>query len=76
MENANARAENLAGAANVELGEVIFINSFVGGGGFVDPYARGYGGGGGADLASVPIASGQLTVIVDVNVTYQISPAE
>ena len=75
MENAEARAANLAGAANVELGEVLFINSFVGSGGFQDQFARGLGGGGAAE-SSVPIASGQLTVIVDVNVTYQITPAE
>ncbi|KAA3642347.1 MAG: DUF541 domain-containing protein [Chloroflexi bacterium] len=76
MENAEARAQNLAGVASVELGEVLFINSFVGGGGYFDPYTQGLGGGGGADLASVPIASGQLTVTVDVNVTYKIVPAE
>lgn len=76
VQNAEERAQNLAGAANVQLGEVLMVSSFVGGGGFVDPFARGLGGGGGSDVATVPISSGQLMVSVDVNVTYAMAPSE
>jgi len=70
LKNAAKQAQELAGAAGVEIGEIQTIS-------FTDSQAyplydgRG-GGGGGADAAAVPIQPGQLTFTVTVNVTYAI----
>lgn len=71
LKDAKSKADELAAAAGVSVGEIQTIS-------FTDsqPYplydGRG-GGGGGAEAASVvPIATGQLTFVVTVNVTYEI----
>jgi uncharacterized protein len=70
MKDAEKQAKELAGAANVTLGDIQSIN-------FYDntpiPFAAGKGGGAAvADAAAVPIQTGQLTFTVTVNVTYAI----
>ena len=67
--NAEERAEFLAEASGAELGELVTISTYFGGGGFPAPFAEaaiGMGGGGG----QVPVSPGSLVVQVDVNVVY------
>lgn len=66
--DARERAAQLAEAVGAELGEVIIVNEAVSGGFPTFEYA-GLGGGGGAG----PIEQGQLTVSVQVEVTFSIS---
>ncbi len=69
LDDARARAEQIAGALDVELGEVVNIAEGVS---FVPVMQNGIGGlGGGAD--SAPIAEGMLSVEVQVTVTYLIA---
>jgi uncharacterized protein YggE len=68
VENARARAANRAEQMGVTLGDAVVVSEGSGGG---IPYpafeaAVAYGGGG------LPISSGQLTVQVQVNVTYKV----
>ncbi len=71
LADAKAKAEELSAVAGVSLGEIQTIS-------FTDsqPYplydGRGGGGGGGEAASAVPIATGQLTFVVTVNVTYTI----
>ena len=70
VKDAKVKAQELADAAGVKLGEVQTI-------GFFDsvsyPVYNGKGGGGGAAAeAAVPIQPGQLTFTVTVNVTYEL----
>lgn len=69
VKDAEAKAQELASAAGLNLGEIQFI-------GFSDsqpyPIFGGKGGGGAAAEAAVPIQPGQLTFTVTVNVTYEI----
>ena len=70
VKDAKEKAQELADAAGVKLGEVQVIS-------FYDstpyPVYEGKGGGGGvAAEAAVPIQPGQLTFTVTVNVTYEI----
>ncbi|NWG08147.1 MAG: SIMPL domain-containing protein [Chloroflexi bacterium] len=69
VKNAEARAQELADAAGVSLGEIQTI-------GFYDsapyPVFDGKGGGAAAEAAAVPIQPGQLTFTVTVNVTYEL----
>lgn len=69
VKDAEAKAQELAGAAGLSLGEIQSI-------GFSDsqpyPIFGGKGGGGAAAEAAVPIQPGQLTFTVTVNVTYEI----
>lgn len=70
VNDATAKAQELAGAAGVELGELQFV-------GFSDsqpyPVFDGRGGGGAvSEAAAVPIQPGQLTFTVTVNMTYEI----
>ena len=69
--DAQAQAQELAEAAGVSLGEIQTINFYENS---VYPVDMGKGGGGVAyDAASaVPIQPGQLTVSVNVNLTYSI----
>lgn len=70
VENARERAEVLAAAAGVELADVLSIQTYLGGGTPI-PYektlvmAEGAGG-------SVPVATGELQITVDVSVIYEI----
>ena len=72
--DANTQAKALADAAGVKLGQVSNINVSVS----TPPQPLynaygGMGGGGGMAAAPAPISSGQLTINVDVYVTYEIS---
>ncbi len=69
--DARAQAEEMSAAAGVELGEIQSINFYESS---PTPLDMGKGGGGAAyDAASaVPIQPGQLTIAVNVNLTYSI----
>ena len=68
--SARAQAEELAGLAEVELGEIISISSF---GGYPMPFAQGLGGGAMAEAAaSVPVSPGLLTISIDVSMVFEI----
>lgn len=71
VKDARAQASELAAAAGVSLGDLQSVN-------FFDTIPTpattvyGKGGGGGADVPSVPIQSGQMTLTVNVTMTYLI----
>ena len=69
VKDANAKAQELAASAGVELGELISVS-------YLDspvyPLYDGRGGGAAAEAAAVPIQPGQLTFTVTVNETYAI----
>ncbi len=70
VEDAQKKADELALAAGVTLGEVQSINEF---GGVPVPVFEGKGGGDfGATSDQVPISLGQLSLTVEVSVTYNI----
>ena len=71
MTNAQARAEVLAEAAGVELADILSLQTYLGGSRPI-PYGSGY------DMAvqeaamSVPVSPGEMQIMVDVNVIYEI----
>ena len=70
VDNAQVKAEELALAAGVTLGEIQSINEF---GGVPVPVFEGQGGGGfEATSDQVPVNLGQLSLTVEVTVTYHI----
>jgi uncharacterized protein YggE len=70
VENAQVKAEELAQAAGVTLGEIQSINEF---GGVPVPVFEGLGGGGFETTTDqVPVNLGQLSLTVEVTVTYHI----
>lgn len=69
VKDATEKAQELAGAAGVELGELQSI-SFLDGQPY--PVFDGKGGGAAAEAAAVPIQPGQLTFTVSVNLSYAI----
>lgn len=70
IEDAQVKAEELAQAAGVTLGEVQSINEF---GGIPVPVFEGKGGGGlDSSAAQVPVSLGQLSLTVEVTVDYNI----
>jgi uncharacterized protein YggE len=70
IEDAQVKAEELAQAAGVTLGEVQSINEF---GGIPVPVFEGKGGGGKeSSVAQVPVSLGQLSLTVQVTVNYNI----
>jgi uncharacterized protein YggE len=71
VKDARTQAEELAAAAGVTLGNVQTVNFYnTVPTPIINAYGKG-GGGGGAE-AAVPIQSGQLTLTVTVNMTYEI----
>lgn len=70
IENAKERALEIAGVAGVELGELLSIN--VSSYGNVQPMYDSKGGGYSTALSSTPIASGQLLITADANLTYEL----
>jgi uncharacterized protein YggE len=70
IKDAQERAQELADAAGLSLGEVQSISFFDSG--MPYPIFDGKGGGGGAMEAAVPIQPGQLTLTVSVSMTYEI----
>jgi uncharacterized protein YggE len=70
VEDARAKAEELAGAAGMTLGPVVAISE--GTVPIVSPmYARG-GAGMAMDAAATPVEAGSTTVAVDVQITYEL----
>jgi len=70
VDDAQKQAEELAEAAGVGLGRVQSISTF---GGYPVPLYEGKGGAGPMpQAAEVPISPGQLMLMVDVNVVYEI----
>ncbi len=71
VQNARQQAEELAGYAGVDLGEIQNISFYDS---FPSPIldAYGKGGGGVAAEAAVPIQPGEMTLQVTVNITYEI----
>ncbi|MCB0190063.1 MAG: SIMPL domain-containing protein, partial [Caldilineaceae bacterium] len=70
IDNANAKAAELAGLTNVTVGQVLSVSEIIGNSGFYGAAntsaAFGLGGGG------TPIAAGELQLSVQVQVTYAI----
>jgi uncharacterized protein YggE len=70
VENAQSRAETLAGAAGASLGEALTISTFTGGGGRIvyeqSVAADAMGGG------NVPVSAGQLEVVVEVMMEFEL----
>ena len=70
--NAQTRASALAAAAGADLGEVLKIESFIGGGGiFMEMEARAFDMAAGGESA-VPVSPGEMQIQVDVTVTYEL----
>jgi len=71
VENARNQAQEIADAAGVELGELMYVNIYYSGTTY--PQYEGKGGGGmySADL-SVPVSAGKMVVTAEVNMTYKI----
>jgi hypothetical protein len=73
MQNADERAILVAETGELTLGQVLTIQTFIGGGGIVQPFgdgaAQGLGGGGGG---AVPVYDGKLEITVQVTVSYEI----
>jgi uncharacterized protein YggE len=71
VENARQQAQDIADAAGVELGELMYVNVYYSGTTY--PQYEGKGGGGvySADL-SVPVSAGKMVVTAEVNMTYKI----
>jgi uncharacterized protein YggE len=65
MADARSRAEELAGLAGVELGDVLSVSEVIGGGSMMAFAERGMGGGGG-------IAPGELEMSTHVQVTFTV----
>lgn len=72
VENARTQAEQLAQAAGVTLGDISSISYYNYAPSPVYYDNKGMGGAEYPAAASVPISGGQLTITVDVNVSYEI----
>lgn len=72
VEDARRQAQELAGAAEVELGELVAVNVYSAGSPM--PMYEGGMGGGGAMMPSsgVPISAGQLVLTAEATLTYEI----
>ena len=66
MENAQARAEVLAEAAGVELGQVISLQTYLGNSSPI-AYDRSYAMTADAAAARVPVSTGEMQIMVDRN---------
>jgi hypothetical protein len=71
MENAQARAEVLAEAAGVELGDILSLQTYLGSSSPI-PYGRGYDMAVQEAAVSVPVSPGEMQIMVDVSVVYEI----
>jgi len=70
VKNGKEQAQELATEAGLTLGEITNISFYEGS---TTPYMNGGKGGGGAEAAlAVPIQPGQVTLIVSVNLVYEI----
>lgn len=71
VNDARAKAEELATASGLTLGPVIAISEGTGGG-YVPVYGRAMGGGMGGGEAAVPVEAGSTTVAVDITMTFEL----
>jgi uncharacterized protein len=72
IDDARAKAEELASLTGVTVGEVVSVSEVIAGGGYIaSNFAqdRGMGGGGGG---ATPISPGQLELLMQLQVTYAI----
>lgn len=72
VENARAKAAELAELMGVQVGEVVAISELSGGGNIPFPEFGFGGGGGGAGVGAPPIEGGALTISVNVQVTFEL----
>ena len=72
VENARSQAEQLAQAAGVTLGDIQSISYYNSSPAPMYYDSKGIGGGGDMASVSVPISAGQLSITVDVSVSYEI----
>jgi hypothetical protein len=68
--DAKQKAEELAEAAGVRLGELVNLSAYSYGN--PQPLYEGKGGGYAADMSAAPIASGQLLITAEASLTYNI----
>ncbi len=71
VENARKQAQDIAEAAGVELGELMYVNVYYSGTTYPQYEGKGGGGAYSADL-SVPVSAGKMVVTAEVNMTYKI----
>jgi uncharacterized protein YggE len=71
MENAQARAEVLAEAAGVEIGDILSLQTYLGSSSPI-PYARSYDMAVQESAMAVPVSPGEMQIMVDVSVVYEI----
>ena len=72
VQDAQARAEHLAGLLGMAVGEPLEI---IEGGDFYGPMSIGTGGGGMGFADAAPISQGQLSVNMQVTITFALVPA-
>lgn len=70
IQNAKAKAQEIADAAGVELGNLLNINVY-GGSSYYPTYYDGKGGG--YAEAAVPVSAGTLTITMECNLTYELN---
>lgn len=71
IEDARTTAQDLAAAAGVQLGDLVTLSVYSNSGPV--PVYEGKGGGASASIAaSVPVSSGQMVIIMDAALTYEI----
>ncbi|PKO17808.1 MAG: hypothetical protein CVU39_04815 [Chloroflexi bacterium HGW-Chloroflexi-10] len=70
VQDATNKATELADVAGVQLGDILSINVYSSG--TPIPMYDAKGGGYNADMSAAPIASGQLVITADANMTYQL----
>jgi hypothetical protein len=71
VENARLQAQDIADAAGVELGELMYVNVYYSGTTYPQYEGKGGGGAYSADL-SVPVSAGKMVITAEVNMTYKI----
>jgi uncharacterized protein YggE len=71
VEDAQKQAQDIADAAGVQLGELMYVNVYYSGTTY--PQYEGKGGGGGySSTVSVPVSAGKMVINAEVNMTYKI----
>jgi uncharacterized protein len=71
VEDAQKQAQDIADAAGVHLGELMYVNVYYSG--TTAPQYEGKGGGGGySSTISVPVSAGRMVISAEVNMTYKI----
>jgi len=71
VEDAQKQAQDIADAAGIQLGELMYVNVYYSGTTY--PQYEGKGGGGGySSTISVPVSAGRMVISAEVNMTYKI----